>query len=125
MRIKKSFFYTLREDSSDDASRSGSLLTRAGMIKKAGSGLYVFMPMGLRVLRKVEGIIKEEMDRSGAQELVMPSMLPIDVYEQCGRVEAFGDGKLRKRWLEVIKIYLLIYINKLINLEMNLDLDMV
>ncbi len=58
MRIKNSFFYTLREDSSDDASKSGSLLTRAGMIKKAGSGLYVFMPMGLRVLRKVEGIIK-------------------------------------------------------------------
>ena len=95
MRIKNSFFYTLREDSSDDASRSGSLLTRAGMIKKAGSGLYVFMPMGLRVLRKVEGIIKEEMDRSGAQELVMPSMLPIDVYEQCGRVEAFGDGMFK------------------------------
>lgn len=95
MRIKNSFFYTLREDSSDDASTSGSLLTRAGMIKKAGSGLYVFMPMGLRVLRKVEGIIKEEMDRAGAQELVMPSMLPIDVYEQCGRVEAFGDGMFK------------------------------
>ena len=95
MRVKNSFFYTLREDSSDDASRSGSLLTRAGMIKKAGSGLYVFMPMGLRVLRKVEGIIKEEMDRTGAQELVMPSMLPIDVYEQCGRVEAFGDGMFK------------------------------
>ena len=46
MRIKNSFFYTLREDSSDDASTSGSLFTRAGMIKKAGSGLYVFMPMG-------------------------------------------------------------------------------
>lgn len=95
MRIKNSFFYTLREDSSDDASKSGSLLTRAGMIKKAGAGLYVFMPMGLRVLRKVEAIVKEEMDRSGAQELLMPSMLPIDVYEQCGRVEAFGDGMFK------------------------------
>ena len=95
MRIKNSFFYTLREDSSDDVSKSGSLLTRAGMIKKAGAGLYVFMPMGLRVLRKVEAIVKEEMDRSGAQELLMPSMLPIDVYEQCGRVEAFGDGMFK------------------------------
>ena len=65
------------------------------MIKKAGSGLYVFMPMGIRSFRKIEGIIREEMNNAGAQELIMPSMLPIDVYEQCGRVEAFGDGMFK------------------------------
>lgn len=95
MRIKGSFFYTKREDTSNDASTSGSLLVRAGFIKKAGSGLYVFMPMGIRSFRKIEGIIKEEMDNAGAQELIMPSMLPIDVYEKCGRVESFGDDMFK------------------------------
>ena len=99
MRLRNGFLNTLREDTSNDASRSGSLLIRAGMIKKAGAGAYVYLPMGYRMLTKVENIIKEEMDRAGAIELLMPSLLPIDVYEQCGRVEAFGDSmfKLKDR----------------------------
>ena len=90
MKISKSYFYTLREDAKDEESRSGNLLVRSGMIKKVGAGIYMYMPMGLRTFDKVKKVIKEEMDRAGAQELVMPSMIPSEYYERCGRVEAFG-----------------------------------
>ena len=95
MRIGNSFFYTLREDSSNDASKSGALLVKSGMIKKIGSGIYTYMPMGYRVLRKIESIIEDEMDKAGAQELLMPSLLPIDVYAKSGRVDAFGNEMFR------------------------------
>ena len=99
MRLKNGFLNTLREDTSNDASRSGQLLTKAGMIKKAGAGAYIYLPMGYKMLSKVENIIREEMNKAGAIELLMPSLLPIDVYEKCGRVEAFGDDmfKLKDR----------------------------
>ena len=99
MRLKNGFLNTLREDTSNDASRSGQLLTKAGMIKKAGAGTYVYLPMGYKMLSKVENVIREEMNRAGAIELLMPSLLPLEVYEKCGRVEAFGDDmfKLKDR----------------------------
>ena len=90
MKINSSYFYTLREDAKDEESRSGNLLVRSGMIKKVGAGIYMYMPMGIRVFDKVKKVIKEEMDRAGAQELLMPSMIPSEYYEKCGRVEAFG-----------------------------------
>ncbi len=92
MKLSNSFFYTLREDAKDEESRSGNLLVRSGMIKKVGAGIYMYMPMGLRVLDKIKKIIKEEMDATGAQELLMPSLIPSDYYEKCGRVEAFGSS---------------------------------
>ncbi len=92
MKLDKNFFYTLREDAKDEESRSGNLLVRSGMIKKVGAGIYMYMPMGLRVLDKIKKIIKEEMDATGAQELLMPSLIPSDYYEKCGRVEAFGSS---------------------------------
>ena len=91
MKLSNSFFYTLREDAKDEESRSGNLLVRSGMIKKVGAGIYMYMPMGLRVLDKIKKIVKEEMDATGAQELLMPSLIPSEYYEKCGRVEAFGD----------------------------------
>ena len=91
MRIDKSFFFTLREDAKDEESTSGNLLVRSGMVKKVGAGIYMYLPMGLRVLDKIKRIVKEEMDNSGAQELLMPSLIPTEYYEKCGRVEAFGD----------------------------------
>ena len=90
MKLSKSFFFTLREDAKDEESTSGNLLVRSGMVKKVSSGIYMYLPLGLRVLDKIRGIVKEEMDRAGAQELLMPSLIPSEVYETCGRVEAFG-----------------------------------
>ena len=90
MKLKNSYFYTLREDAKDEESRSGNLLVRSGMIKKVGAGLYMYLPFGLKVLDKIRNIVKEEMDNAGAQELLMPSLIPSEYYETCGRVEAFG-----------------------------------
>lgn len=90
MKLKNSYFYTLRENAKDEDSISGNLLVRSGMIKKVAAGIYMYLPLGLRTYNKVQNIIKEEMDRAGAQELLMPSLIPAEVYETCGRVEAFG-----------------------------------
>lgn len=90
MKLKNSYFYTLREDAKDEESRSGNLLVRSGMIKKVGSGIYMYLPFGLKVIDKIKKIVKEEMDNAGAQELLMPSLIPSEYYETCGRVEAFG-----------------------------------
>lgn len=92
MRLKNSFFYTMREDAKDEDSISGNLLVRAGMIKKSSSGIYMTMPMGKRVIHKLENILREEMDATGAQELHMPALILEDVYERSGRREAFGSN---------------------------------
>lgn len=92
MKLKNSYFYTLRENVKDEDSISGNLLVRSGMIKKVSSGVYMFLPLGLKVLNNIKKIITEEMDASGAQEVLMPSMIPMDVYETCGRVDAFGSS---------------------------------
>ena len=92
MKLNNSYFFTLREDAKDEESRSGNLLVRSGMIKKVGAGIYMYLPMGIRTLDKVKKIVKEEMDNAGAQELLMPSLIPSEYYEKCGRVEAFGQS---------------------------------
>lgn len=92
MKLSKSFFYTLREDAKDEDSTSGNLLVRAGMIKKSSAGVYMIMPMGKRVLKKIEEIVREEMDATGAQELLMPSLILEDVYVKSGRRDAFGSN---------------------------------
>lgn len=92
MKLSNSFFYTLRENVKEEDSTSGNLLVRAGMIKKSSSGIYMIMPMGKRVLKKIEEIVREEMDAAGAQELLMPAMIPEEIYEKSGRREAFGSN---------------------------------
>lgn len=92
MKLSQSFFYTLRENAKDEDSISGNLLVRAGMIKKTSNGIYMIMPMGKKVLAKIENIVREEMDAKGAQELLMPSLISEDVYVQSGRREAFGSN---------------------------------
>lgn len=92
MKLSNSFFYTLREDAKDEDSNSGNLLVRAGMIKKSSAGVYMIMPMGKRVLKKIEEIVREEMDATGAQELLMPSLILEDVYVKSGRRDAFGSN---------------------------------
>jgi prolyl-tRNA synthetase len=92
MRLKNSFFYTIREDIKDEESKSGNLLVRSGMVKKTSNGVYMYMPLGLRVFNKISDVIKDEMNKAGALELLMPSLLPEDIYVQSGRRENFGDS---------------------------------
>ena len=92
MKLKNSFFYTLRENSKDEDSVSGNLLVKAGFVKKTSSGIYMYMPMGLKVLKNIEKIVREEMNNTGAQEVVMPSLISEDVYIQSGRRANFGPS---------------------------------
>ena len=100
MKLKGSFFYTLREDAKDEESKSGNLLVRSGMIKKVGAGIYMYLPLGLKVLDNIKKIVKEEMDKAGAEEVLMPSLIPREYYEVCGRVTSLGDSmfKLEDRY---------------------------
>lgn len=91
MKLNNSYFFTLRETAKDEESTSGNLLVRSGMIKKVGAGIYMYLPLGYKTLNNIMKIVKEEMDKAGAQELLMPSLIPTEYYEKCGRVEAFGD----------------------------------
>ena len=92
MKLKTSYFFTLRENVKDEDSVSGNLLVRSGMIKKNSSGIYMYLPLGYRVLKKIEQIIREEMDMTGAQEVLMPALIPEEVYEQSGRRALIGSS---------------------------------
>ena len=95
MRATQILIPTLKETPSDAEVISHQLLLRAGMIRKLASGLYNWLPMGLRVLRKVEAIVREEMDRSGAQEVLMPVVQPADLWEESSRWQQYGPELLR------------------------------
>ena len=87
MKLKNSFFYTLRENVRDEELVSSNLLVRAGFIKKSSAGVYMMLPLGLRVMQKIEEIIRQEMDATGCQEVLMPSLIPEEVYVSSGRRE--------------------------------------
>jgi len=95
MRASQFFFTTLREAPSDAEVISHQLMMRAGLIRKLASGLYSWMPLGLRVLHKVENIVREEMNASGALELKMPVAQPAELWEESGRYQAYGPELLR------------------------------
>jgi len=95
MRISKLFMPTQREIPSDAEIVSHQLMLRAGLMKKIASGIYSFLPVGYRAYRKVENIVREEMDRAGAQELIMPAILPAEVYMASGRWDKFGQEMFR------------------------------
>jgi prolyl-tRNA synthetase len=95
MKASQFFISTLKEAPSDAEIVSHKLMMRAGLIKKLGAGLYSYMPMGLRTIRKVEAIIREEMNRAGAVELVMPVVQPAELWQETGRFDKMGDELLR------------------------------
>ncbi len=95
MRTSRFLLSTLRETPSDAEVVSHRLMLRAGMIRKLAAGLYTWLPMGLRVLRKVEAIVREEMDRAGAQEVLMPAVQPAELWQESGRWEQMGAEMLR------------------------------
>jgi len=95
MRVSTFFVPTLKEAPAEAELVSHKLMLRAGLIRKLGSGLYTWLPLGLRVLRKVENIVREEMDRSGAVELFMPAVQPAELWQESGRWEKFGPQMLK------------------------------
>ncbi|SCZ62909.1 proline--tRNA ligase [Thiohalomonas denitrificans] len=97
MRASKYLIATLKETPADAEVVSHQLMLRAGLIRKLASGLYTWLPMGLRVLQKVETIVREEMNRSGAQEVLMPAVQPAELWRESGRWENMGAEMLRMK----------------------------
>ncbi|WP_297360182.1 proline--tRNA ligase [Acidiferrobacter sp.] len=95
MRTQALLLATLKETPADAEIVSHRLMLRAGMIRKLASGLYTWLPMGLRVLRKVEAVVREEMDRSGAQEVLMPAIQPAELWQESERWQYYGPELLR------------------------------
>lgn len=95
MKASRFFVSTLKEAPADAEVVSHRLMTRAGMIKKLGAGIYTYMPMGLRVIRKVEAIVREEMNRAGAVEITMPVVQPAELWQESGRFDKMGPELLR------------------------------
>ena len=94
-RLSQLFVRTLRDDPSDAEVASHRLLVRAGYIRRQAPGVFAWLPLGLRVRRKVEEVIREEMAAIGAQEVLFPALLPREPYEATGRWEEYGDGIFR------------------------------
>lgn len=95
MRTSQFLLSTLRETPADAEVISHQLMMRAGLIRKLASGLYTWLPMGLRVLRKVEAVVREEMNRSGGQEVLMPAVQPSELWQESGRWDEMGEEMLR------------------------------
>jgi len=97
MRTSQLLIATVKETPSDAEVISHKLMLRAGLIRKLASGLYTWLPMGLRILRKVENIVREEMNRVGGQEVLMPSVQPAELWQESGRWEKYGPELLRMK----------------------------
>ena len=95
MKLSNYFLPTLKENPIDETVVSHQLMVRAGMIRQTASGIYTWLPLGLRVLRKVENIIKREMDKAGALEILMPTIQPAELWQESGRYDAYGKEMLR------------------------------
>ena len=90
MRLSQLFGKTVREAPAEAETASHQLLIRAGMINQVAAGIYTYMPLAFRVLKKIEYIIRDEMNKAGGQELLMPSLQPLDIWKESGRDEALG-----------------------------------
>jgi prolyl-tRNA synthetase len=95
MLYSRALIPTVKEAPADAANASHTLLVRGGYIRKVGAGMYDFLPLDLRVLRKIERIVREEMDRSGAQEILMPALLPAEYFKETDRWNLYGDTLFR------------------------------
>jgi prolyl-tRNA synthetase len=95
MLFSRALIPTMKEAPADATNASHVLLSRAGYIRRVGAGIYDYLPLGFRVLRKVEAIVREEMDRAGGLEILMPALLPADYFKETGRWDLYGDVLLR------------------------------
>ncbi|MEW6201140.1 MAG: proline--tRNA ligase, partial [bacterium] len=94
MRFSSLFFYTLREKPVEAEIISHQLMLRAGLIRRLASGVYTYLPLGYRVIKKIENIIREEMNRAGAQEIFMPVLQPLELWEESGRLQSYLNEKI-------------------------------
>src|SRR4026208_1457988 len=105
MRWTETFIPTLKESPAEAEILSPTLLLRAGLVRNLAGGLYTFLPLGVRVLRKVEKIVREEMDRAGGLEVLMPALQPPEIWQQSGRYVTAADvlfkvrDRSKKEWL--------------------------
>src|ERR1700674_2210509 len=97
MRLSRGFIPTLKETPTEAQSVSHRLMLRAGLVRQTSAGIYAWLPLGLRVLRNIERIVREEQDRSGAQEILMPTIQPAELWRESGRYEDYGKEMLRIR----------------------------
>src|SRR5512136_2294398 len=97
MRWTETFLPTLKETPAEAEIVSHRLLLRAGLVRKLGGGLYTFLQLGLRVLRKIERIVREEMERAGGREVLMPALQPPEIWQQSGRYETASDVLFKVR----------------------------
>ena len=95
MRLSRYFMPTLRDAPSDAQIVSHQLMLRAGMVRQEAAGIYAWLPLGLKVLKKIEQVVREEMDRAGAVEILMPTLQLADLWRESGRYEAYGEEMLR------------------------------
>ncbi len=95
MRLSRFYLPTLKETPGDAQTPSHRFMLRAGMIRQQAAGIYAWLPLGLRVLRKIEAIVREEQDRAGAVEMLMPTIQPASLWEESGRYDAYGPEMLR------------------------------
>src|ERR1700723_1207362 len=97
MRLSQGFIPTLKETPSEAQIASHRLMLRAGLVRQTSAGIYAWLPLGLRVLRNIERIVREEQDAAGAQELLMPPIQPAELWRESGRYEDYGKEMLRIR----------------------------
>src|SRR5262245_55659001 len=95
MRYRRALLPTVKEAPSDATTASHALLLRAGYVRSVGAGIYSFLPLGVRVLKKIEQIVVEEMDRAGAQQVLLPALLPAEYFRETGRWDTFGPQLFR------------------------------
>ena len=95
MRLTDYFLPTLKEDPAEAQIVSHRLMLRAGMMRQSAAGIYSWLPLGLRVLRKIEAIVREEQNLAGAIEVLMPTLQPADIWRESGRYEDYGKEMLR------------------------------
>ena len=95
MRLSKYFIPTIKENPSEAQIVSHRLMLRAGMIRQSSAGIYIWLPTGLRVMNKIADIVRQEQNRAGANEVLMPTIQPAELWQQSGRYEAYGKEMLR------------------------------
>jgi prolyl-tRNA synthetase len=97
MRWSRAFLPVLKESPSDAQIVSHKLMLRAGLVRQTAAGIYAWLPLGFRVLTKIEQIVREEQDRAGAQEMLMPTLQSAELWRESGRYDAYGPEMLRIR----------------------------
>src|SRR6202521_2810623 len=95
MRLSRFFLPILKENPKEAEIVSHRLMLRAGMIRQEAAGIYAWLPLGFRVLKKIEQIVREEQDKAGAQEMLMPTIQPAELWKESGRYDAYGKEMLR------------------------------